>query len=360
MNIEKVSNCCGCTCCANICPKEAISMVEDEKGFNYPHIDKNKCINCGLCFKSCPMMNASEIKNELPLVYGCKIKDESIRMKSTSGGIFTVISDYVLDNNGVVYGAVFDDDLKVVHARLETKEERNKACGAKYVQSDLGVIFSLIKNDLHSNKLVMFTGNPCQNAGLKNFLKNDKSINNLILVDIVCHGVPSPLIFRQYIESFDKIVDYNFRDKSITWRGANVTIKFADNTTVTNSRKARIMTDLYFRGYISRNSCGYCPFTDINRVSDMTIGDFWGIENCNPSFDDGKGVSLLLLNTNKGKEIFEKVKERLNYFESDTVSCLQAQLQYPTSPNKNKEKFWKDYNKHGYDYTEKIYKLWQC
>lgn len=353
-------DCCGCTACKHICPTKAITMEKDVEGFLYPKINQELCIDCGLCKKVCAFQNGYDKSRnlEVPFVYAAKHMDEKVRMSSTSGGAFTAISDYVLDKGGVVYGAAFDEDMNVVHQIASTKNERDKFKGSKYVQSDLKNTFSEIKSLLEYQKYVLFTGTPCQTAGLKSFLVG-VNIDKLLLCDIVCHGTPSPLIWKEHIihvenKSKRTISGYNFRDKLIGWRGINATIRFSEKE-LKNSYLARTYANLYFSHNITRPACHNCKYTNLARSSDITIADFWGIENCMPEFDDNKGTSLILINTLKGIDLFDRIKENLVYRESNTQDCLQPQLQYPTKPSAQRDKFWEDYWLNGYGYVVKKY-----
>ena len=219
---ERKEECCGCTACMSICPKQAITMISDEEGFLYPSINQELCIECDLCKQVCPFSDNYRTSGnyDQPLVYAAKHKDDKVRMNSSSGGMFTAISDYILDNDGVIYGAAFDENLVVRHQKAETAEDRNKFRGSKYVQSNLNGIFGDIKNELKKGRTVLFTGTPCQNAGLRAFL--NKSYDNLYLCDIVCHGTPSPLMFENYIKYCERknkssIKEYYCRFKGKGW-----------------------------------------------------------------------------------------------------------------------------------------------
>jgi len=341
-------NCCGCTMCMNICPQKAITMLEDEEGFKYPVIDEAKCVNCGLCKKKCPLENDEKLKTNNIKVYAVKNKNEQIRLNSTSGGIFSVLAEHFLDLDGVVYGAAFDHKNVVNHQIIKNKNEIFKLRGSKYVQSELGYIFTDVKKNLELNKKVIFSGTPCQIAGLKSYLLKD--YENLLLCDIVCHGVPSPKIYREYISWIKSIYgnfsSFNFRDKEISWHGANVSI-ITDKKKIINTNYLKTFTDIYFSDFISRPSCGNCKFTSIKRVSDITIGDFWGIKKIAPKFYDNSGVSLVLVNSEKGEKIFADIKEKLNIYESNIKECLQPQLLEPVKPNRHRENFWNYYKKKG-------------
>jgi coenzyme F420-reducing hydrogenase beta subunit len=357
---NKKEDCCGCTACKHICPTHAIEVVSDEEGFLYPEINQKFCVNCGLCKEVCAFQKGYDISTNFkpPEVYAAKHKKEDIRMSSTSGGAFTAISDFILENEGVIFGVAFDENMDVIHRAAKTSNERNMFRGSKYVQSDLKDVYKEIKKLLNEGRQVFFTGTPCQTAGLKSFLAKDNT-EKLILCDIVCHGVPSPLMWREHIKHLEaknrnKILVYNFRDKLIGWRGANVTIKFADRMYKNNSL-ARTYTNLYFSHNILRPACHSCKYTNMVRPSDITIADFWGIEKHMPKFDDYKGISLVLVNSTKGKKIFQNIEKDLILRESNEKDCLQPQLREPSKPSPNREKFWKEYKAYGYDYVIKKY-----
>lgn len=354
-------NCCGCTACMNICPKNAISMKSDNEGFLYPNIDYNKCIECKLCKKICKFQaeNSESNKTSIPIVYGVKHKDNNVRMNSTSGGMFTAISDFILDKDGIVFGAAFDNNMEVCHLEACTKEEAKRFRGSKYVQSDLKTTFKRVKELLNEDKYVLFTGTPCQVDGLKSYLRN-MNIDKLILCDIVCHGAPSPLIFREYIKfcgnkNNSNIVSYNFRDKINGWHSHTEKAIYDNGKEDFKSSMSRIQQKLFYSHTILRPACHKCIYTSIKRKSDITIADFWGIEKSNPDFDDNKGVSLVLLNTKKGISLFNEIKSKLDYIESNAKDCLQPQLQYPSKQSPVRDEFWKQYYEHGFEYVAKKY-----
>lgn len=363
--MEKITDknmCYGCTACYSLCPQNAISMKEDNRGFKYPSINNEKCINCELCKNICPANKSLKKflnENTFTKIFAAKTKNENIRKKSTSGGMFSEISNYVLENNGIIYGTILDNNFQVKYICVDNTKDRDLMRGAKYVQSNLNDTFINIKKDLKSNKLVLFIGNPCFVAGLKSFL-GFKNHDNLVLCDIVCHGVPSPLIFKEhvnYIRSKHSLKKYIFRNKLIGWRGTNTTIEY-DNKVEYNTSYSDIFTNLYFDGYISRDCCSSCKYTSMNRVSDITIGDFWGIEKSHPSFNDERGTSLVIINTIKGEKVFNKIKDNLLYINSSPEKCVQPQLQYPSKENIKKERFWLDYESKGFEYIAKKYTVY--
>lgn len=351
------SKCCACTACKNICPKQAIEMILDEKGFLYPKIDENKCIKCGLCEKVCfyntGYKTLDDHLNKIE-TYAVKHKDFNTRINSRSGGIFTALSDYILNNNGVVYGVGYKENFVVCYKRAESKEERNGFRGSKYVQSELNDIFKQVKNDLENNRWVLFSGTPCHVVGLVKFL-GKKKYDKLLLVDIVCHGVPSPKTFRDYIEYVEKkhngkVTNFDFRDKSFGW---NTHIE----SFIINDKKysSEIYTNLFYSHLGFRESCYTCQVANLNRPSDITIADCWGIAKNRPDIDDNKGVSLVIVNTEKGKSIQEKILSDLEYYVIDINDYMQPQLKGPNKRSKKVDAFWDDYLNNGFTYIAKKY-----
>jgi coenzyme F420-reducing hydrogenase beta subunit len=348
----KKEDCCGCTACASACPHEAIIMTPDDLGFLYPQIDSEKCTECGLCRKVCAF-NAQYSKKdnlETPLVYAARHKNIEEVETSRSGAVFIALSDWIIGSGGVVYGVGYVDHFRVVHKRAETKEARDEFKGSKYVQSDLNTVFPQIKTDLKAGLKVLFSGTPCQTSGLKSFLSNSDT-SNLFICDIICHGVPSPYFWRDYlayIEKKEKVISVNFRDKSeLGWAAHNESFTFDNHKTYTH-----IYTYIFYQHIMLRSSCSVCCFTNFQRPSDITIADFWGWEKVDKSFnDDDKGVSLVLINTPKGKDWFGVVKDNLNYIESNTIDCLQPNLQYPTQLHKCSSDFEKYYKKYGFRFV---------
>ena len=360
---SKKEQCCGCTACMNICPKKAIKMVQDEEGFLYPQIDKEKCIECGLCKKICAFQNGYDIEGRIenPRVYAVKSKSDETRITSSSGGMFTEISDYVLKNGGTVYGVAFDDNLKAIHIRAENYEERDRCKGSKYSQSELGTIFQDVKKDLENGKLVLFTGTPCQVSGINKFLNNTNK-DNLILVDIVCHGAPSPMLFKEYIQFCEKvnkskIKNYYHRSKDNGWEHQEKAVyengKIDQKTVLSQAWKMIFYTNLALR-----QSCYNCQYTNSKRASDITIADFWGIEKFNPEFVDKKGISMMIINTTKGKKIFENINDKLEYIEKTYEEAAEKNPQLRKSIDKNiaeREAFWNEYYSNGFSAIIKKY-----
>ena len=304
--IVSVKKCSGCTACMNICPKKAITMVTSSDGFKYPQIDQDKCINCGLCKKNCPVLNNTN-NDSLNHCYVGYALDDLYKEGSSSGGIFPLIANAILENSGIVIGAAFDENNKLKHVAIEKVVDLIKLKGSKYLQSDLDNIFSYIKNIIKDRK-ILFVGTPCQVAGLKIFIKND--YNNLYCIDLVCHGVPSPKLFDKYIKELeeinnDKVINYNFRDKSTGWDTYSNTIEFK-NSRLSELQKDNRYMNLFLSDVALRESCYNCNFKLGNKYSDITLGDFWNIRERftkNSIVNDNTGISFLMINSEKGIEL---------------------------------------------------------
>ena len=332
------SKCTGCTACMNVCPRSAISMVDNGDGFKYLVIDQNKCINCGLCKRTCPVLNT--IKNDsLNKCYVGYNKDEDLRFKSSSGGIFSIIANYFLENDGVVIGSAFDDDNKLKHIAVTKKEELFKVMGSKYLQSDLDNIFTYIKDNL-KNKKILFVGTPCQVAGLKSFLKKD--YDNLLCIDLFCHGVPSPKLFEKYVGELEKnngtLINY--------WDTYSNTATFK-NKKITELRKDNDYMKLFLSDIALRESCYSCNFKLGNKYSDITLGDFWGVKKFYPEMYNNKGVSAIIINTLKGKNMFNIISDFIDYKEcklEEIISGNSSLIKSANLPLKRK-KFFNDVDK---------------
>ncbi len=358
IKIDNKENCSGCSACQQICPKQCIDMVPDALGFLYPKVDESICIECGLCEKVCAFnSNYDKSTNlETPDVYAVRHKDMKEIESSRSGAMFIAMSDWILDHGGVVYGVGYLDHFRVAHKRAITKDERNEFKGSKYVQSDLNSCFSQVLQDLKDNLYVIFTGTPCQTAGLRSYLKTARcDTNKLYVCDIVCHGVPSPKFWKDYLSHIEKkagkkATEVNFRDKTkLGWAAHKESFKFG-------SQKTYTYTYTFYQHIMFRHSCGVCHYTNFQRPSDITIADYWGWQKVDPTFNaDNKGVSLVLANSVKGQELFDAVKHQLNYIKTDTESCLQPNLQHPTTIHPKRDDFEKDYIKYGLVYVCKKY-----
>lgn len=343
IQIKDKADCCGCTACASICPKDAIIMEPDILGFKYPSVDLSKCIDCGLCEKVCAFNENYDksLNLEEPEIYAARHKDIHEIETSRSGATFIAISDYILENGGIVYGVGYKDHFRVAHKRATTKEERNEFKGSKYVQSDLDGIFRQVKENLKQGNTVLFSGTPCQTAGLNSYI-GKKLRENLVLVDIVCHGVPSPYIWRDYLSYIEKkyknkVVKVDFRDKSrMGWSGHIESFVFDNGKKI----ESKIYTILFQQNIMLRQSCGKCFFTNFKRPSDLTIGDYWGWKKISDNFNaDNKGCSLVFINTKKGYEIFLVISKFMHLIHANMNLCIQPNLIKPSIVNPKTKHF---------------------
>lgn len=355
-----MKKCNGCHVCFNICPQNAITMVEDEKGFKYPSIDKEKCTDCGLCEKKCPILNKKENKENKPQAYACYNKDEKIRLQSSSGGIFTLLAEHILNNDGVVVGASFDKEFMVKHIIVNNIEDLNKLRTSKYLQSNIGNIYREVKDLLNSNKLVLFTGTPCQINGLFSYL--GKEYENLYTQDIICHGVPSPKVWKKYLEyrkSKDnkEPIKINFREKTEGWKLFSLIFKYSDEKKYEKNQTQDLFMQAFLRDACLRESCYACSFKEKNRKSDITLADFWGIQNVLPEMDDDKGTSLVIVNTEKGKKLYEEIKEKTVYKEVDFEKSIEFNKAMYKSAEKPKlvDEFFDNLDKLEFDKLVKKY-----
>lgn len=344
-NFQK-QECCGCRACYNICPTKAIAMSPDEKGFLYPVIDNDKCIDCGLCVKVCDFRKFTPTELT-PDCYAVKHIDEKEIVTSRSGAFFIALAQYVLNKNGVVFGCVIENSRYVFIKYATDKEGVDAFKGSKYVQSDTRDTYKECADFLRSGKIVLFSGLSCQVHGLLSYLKNVKvNCDKLITCDIVCHGAPSPKIWKQFVDRTEQIennevVVADFRDKSqFGWREHIETLKLKSGKALSRKR----WTDIFYAHVMFRESCYNCKYTTPNRKTDFTIADYWGIEKNAPQFDDNKGVSLVLVRTQKAKDIFNSLNN-IRVVKTDLQNSLQPQLQHPQYKGKYYSRFWGDYLK---------------
>lgn len=353
--------CVGCGACAEVCGKKAIHLVSDQEGFWYPEIDQEKCVNCGACQKVCQIHNLKLPENNFePVVYAVKNKMDDIRALSTSGGVFSVLADYVIQNKGAVYGAAYSSDFTVQHERAITDKQYSRFRGSKYAQSWMGSCYTQVKADLTEDKKVLFTGTPCQIAGLQTFLGDLSKNNNLVLCEIICHGIPSPLIWKEHIqlleeERHSKIVAYKNRSKIAGWHGHNEHVFFDSGKSEYKSKLSQNHKDLFYAHLTIRPCCHSCKFTGFPRIADFTIADYWGIERCMPEFDDNKGISLMILNSDRAIKMFDTVKSQLDYRESNLEDAFYDNHKKPAKHNIHRDEFWDDYHQFGYRYVVSKY-----
>ena len=355
----KKEDCCGCSACYSICGKQAITMKADEEGFLYPEIDQGRCVDCGRCTTVCPLIYEGNYKNiDTPRFYVARHISQDVLLESTSGGAFTAISDEILRQKGVIYGADYDEKFRVIHQRAETAEQRDRMRISKYVQSDIEDTYSQIKTDLQKGRMVLFTGTPCQAAGLRGFIGNSPLMDKLYICDLICHSIPSPLIWEEYKQLLErenggKLVSVQFRSKKYGWSRENSNKGFL----FTTDKSSEVKEDdrfyqLFFKvGTITRPSCSKCAFTDIHRVSDLTIADYFGIEKYSPEWFDPLGVSVILVNSPKGAALFDQCRQELHVEERPKEETLQEQkrLSEPSKFPEKRSSFWEDYRCLGFE-----------
>lgn len=341
-NISK-NDCCGCTACASLCPKDAIDMKCDEEGFLYPQIVSEKCIDCGICNQVCAFRKVSQgksIEADSVSSYVVKHNNNEVLFDSTSGGMFTALSDEIFRVGGVVYGAVFNDAFEVQHIRAESKIDRDRMRGSKYVQSDLREIFKCVEKDLKEARWVLFTGTACQVDGLKSFLGG--KYNNILFCDLICFGVSSPYIWKEYCRNlqkrYGKLKEYNFRPKNWGYNSSKTQAVFESDKKLSNFNIG-LYKELYYSRLIMRPSCYSCPYTNLNRISDITIGDCRQAEKLFPEFGNS-GASLVLVNTNKGASMLERISENLTIRSVDINRVLQEPLKNPCDSDHRRDYFW--------------------
>ena len=343
--------CCGCTACASICPKKAIIMHEDEEGFLSPILDEKVCIDCGLCKRVCPVLNP--VKNKSPeTVWAAWGRNEVDRKTSSSGAISSILARYIIKNGGVVFGAVMDN-FYVYHDMIDSTHDLYRMQGSKYVQSDMGDCFTKARTMLELGRQVMFTGTPCQIAGLRNFLQKD--YDNLLCVDVICHGVPSPGVLRRYVEELKQeyytATSLTFRDKVEGWNPVHAFALYDDEGKRLFREAGRF--NVYLTGFLKnvfdRQSCGQCRFTSVERPGDITLGDYWRIAQYSPALSDKKGTSLCILNTEKGREVFQAIQNELAVSQECPLSiavAAQAQLRGPAPVSKLRKEFFEAFRSH--------------
>lgn len=349
-----VEHCTGCRACEQICPKNCIDMQSDKDGFLYPQIHTDACVNCRLCEKICPI--GQDIRQDLPTprVFAAYLRDQKRLQKSASGGMFPALAESILRQGGTVYGCAWNADMKAEAIRIDSFKQMERIQGSKYVESDTGHTFSQVKKDLKEGRTVLYTGTPCQIAGLCSFLR-DQNTAKLLTADLICHGVPSITFFQDYLRTLHgkSVVDFQFRDKTTQGWGFQIQYRYQKGGCCRTVRKPDSLSAYYhffLKGMPYRKSCYTCKYANCTRPGDFTIGDFWGIQNFYPDVPTKQGVSVLLLNSQKAQDYFEKIKESLIFWESDLqkVTASNGQLLSPTRLTAQRDQLLNIWHKSGF------------
>lgn len=336
--------CFGCQSCEQICPKKCIDIKPDEEGFLYPIVDESACVQCGLCVKSCPAEHPDMHINHPSEMYGLKNRDDEAIMRSASGGASDAAAKIIIAEGGIVFGAAYDDDLRVSHIAVEQAEDLYRIQSSKYVQSNVGDCYSEAKVYLQEGRMVLFTGTPCQVAGLYTFLGKD--YENLYTLDLICHGVPSPLFFEKYIDYVGKkmggkVIEYNFRSKEKRGWGTQYLAK-----TKTKTKTKTLALSKYGKHFMNgdcyRMSCYQCPFACMERCGDLTIGDFWAVNKYKPEMFSSKGVSSVGVNTGKGKILLSKMNADIERISEEAFLAKQNNLKKPTISSNTRCYFYQE------------------
>ena len=373
IKIDNPARCCGCGACANICPVGCIAMRPDAEGFDYPSVDADRCVGCGRCEQVCPVLRAdsgamnADAAWDNPKAVGGWNRDDAVRQESSSGGVFTLLAGEILRRGGVVFGAVMKD-LVVRHTCAESEAELAAMRGSKYVQSALGDTYRQVRSHLKAGKPVLFTGTPCQTAGLVSFL--GERADNLFLVDFVCHGVPSPKIFREYLQSIGQkskaeVTAFSFRGKEKGWYSKGSRLQMGPQARLSDGSEIHVypaLKDTYINGFLEdytlRPSCYECAFKGIpRRAADITLADFWGVDSALPAMNDGKGTSLVLIHNDKGMELFNAIREDIQYQECDWKTATAKNPSLLTSSRRPpiRDRIFDDLENEGYDGVARRY-----
>lgn len=350
---ESKDKCCGCSACQSICPTNAIQMISDGDGFLYPHVQKDKCIECEMCIKTC-VFKSTRSNEKTPInAYAAINKDKEVLINSSSGGVFGAVATKVLEKNGVVFGCSMNGKYEANHVYITNLNQLKALQGSKYIQSNIGESYKKVKEYLNSDKKVLFSGTPCQVDGLKSYLKID--YDNLITTDIICHGVPSPKFFKDYMNYLERkenlrILKFNFRDTDINYMSCAGKITYIKGKKVCQ-RKMTYHLDCFYNyfmyGVIFRECCYKCPYTNGNRPGDLTMGDYWGVQNYHPEIKTDKGVSALLVNTQKGVDLVSELNLDIINTNFNNILNHNSNLVHPTPMNKDRDSVFKLYRESG-------------
>ncbi len=349
LEIKDKKACCGCQACYEVCPGKCISMVADEEGFLYPNVNRSACVNCHLCEKACPQLNLIAHPSDEPIACFAAISnDEETRFQSSSGGVFSQLAKTILNKGGVVFGARFDDSFSVYHSYSETEEGITPFRGSKYSQSDLRDAYSQVNGFLRENRPVLFTGTPCQIAGLRGYIQH-KDDDNLFLVSVVCHGAPSPQVWKEYLKDVTngaQPTTVSMRDKSEGWSKYRMIIRRDDESFLDTIATDTPFMKAYLNDLILRPSCYSCQFRG-NHGSDLTLGDYWGIENIHPDMSDDKGTSLILVYTAKGQQLLSGLDLKLKESRYEDAIKGNPSIIYPAYKPVERALFWRAFRRHG-------------
>lgn len=340
--LDDTTKCCGCGACLAVCPKDAIAMQRDEEGFLYPVIDEDACIRCGLCEKRCPALGVRTQRRGRALA--AYHKDENTRMESSSGGVFTALAHHVLSQGGVVFGAAFDEELQLSHIGVMSERELSQLRGSKYLQSDASDVLRSIESLAQLGTQVLFVGTPCQAAGLRAVLGQE--MENVLIVDIVCHGTPSPGVFESYIRMLEKergskVIHYAFRDKRLGWKNFSVAAQFADGGEYTGTQTEDPFMRSFLQNLCLRPSCAQCPYAGYARTGDITLADLWGAQKNLKEWDDDKGLSLVFVNTGAGSKAMHAIEGEIRTTAVDPQKYLpfNPSIESACKPHARRERF---------------------
>lgn len=356
IEITDKRKCTGCACCVNVCPNDAIIMENDGEGFSYPSVDKSLCISCSLCEKKCPLLNSEITERQLenkPIFYSAQLKDKNELSTISSGGAAWALAEYVLNNDGIVYGAAIYNGDQVKHIRVTSIEEAQAIKKSKYFQSDIGYSYKRVKGDLEQGKLVLFTGVGCQIAGLNSYL--GKTYDNLITADVICHGVPSSKVWKAFKEETEiqrkaEIVDLNFRDKSRGWQNNHYKTTFKNGDVEYQPSVEHPFHRGYLLGLYSRPSCGACTFNLLPRVSDFTFADYWQYDGIKFTENLNKGVSLIAINTKKASSVLKQLDVYMEIENTSYDNALHSARHMNNTPleSDNRARFFEVLEKKGF------------